>query len=359
MGPVDLRSDTVTLPTREMRRAMQNAPLGDDVLGEDPEVNRLEQSAAELLGKEAALLVPSGTFGNQVSLFAHTQRGEEVILSETSHIVEHEAGAASILASVQLRTVYPNRSWVTWGEIDSRIRKVPDIHFPETGCIAVENALSNGDVQPLSVMREIHDNAAGWGIPVHLDGARIFNAALALGCAPAEIAAQAESVMFCLSKGLAAPLGSVVAGSWEFIARARKLRKIMGGGMRQAGIIAAPGFVALTKMRDRLAEDHETAQALAELLSSCDELQVDIEKVKINMVFCEVRAGSTGAASVSDQDAAERFVRLLGDHGILTYPPENGVIRFVTHYGITGRDIRSIERTLPKVMEELGKGRPG
>ena len=351
MGSVDLRSDTVTLPTREMRRAMQNAPLGDDVLGEDPEVNRLEQSAAELLGKEAALLVPSGTFGNQVSLFAHTQRGNEVILSETSHIVEHEAGASSILASVQLRTVYPKESWLAWPEIDSRIRKVSDIHFPETGCIAVENALSNGDVQPLSVMREIHDNAADWGIPVHLDGARIFNAALALGCDPEEIAAQAESVMFCLSKGLAAPVGSVVAGSEDFITRARKLRKILGGGMRQAGIIAAPGFVALTKMRDRLAEDHETAQALAELLSCCDELRVDIEKVKINMVFCEVRAGGD-----KDEDAADRFVSLLREHGVLTYPPENGVVRFVTHYGITHRDIRQIGKIVPKVVRELREG---
>lgn len=355
MGPIDLRSDTVTLPTKEMRRAVQNAPLGDDVLGEDPEVNRLEQSAADLLGKEAAILVPSGTFGNQVSLFAHTQRGNEVILSETSHIVEHEAGAASILGSVQLRTVYPKESWLTWPEIDSRIRKVPDIHFPETGCIAVENALSNGDVQPLSVMREIHDNAAACRIPVHLDGARIFNAALALGCEPDEIAAQAESVMLCLSKGLAAPVGSIVAGSGAFIARARKLRKIMGGGMRQAGIIAAPGLIALTKMRDRLAEDHETARELAGLLAGYDELRVNQDKVKINMVFCEVRAGSDkdedAAASVPvGESPAHRFVRRLGEHGVLTYPPENGVIRFVTHYGITLRDIKRIGKILPDVL---------
>jgi threonine aldolase len=352
MGVIDLRSDTVTLPAKEMRKAMQHADLGDDVLGEDPEVNRLEKTAAEILGKEAALLVPSGTFGNQLSLFTHAERGNEVILSETSHIVEHEAGAASILASVQLRTVCPKESWLSLGEVDSRIRKVSDIHFPKTGCIALENALSNGDVQPLSAMGRIHDKALEHRIPVHLDGARIFNAALALACGPEEIAAQAESVMFCLSKGLAAPVGSVVAGGSEFIARARKLRKIMGGGMRQAGIIAAPGLIALTKMRDRLVEDHETARTLAGILAGCDELEVDLDRVKINMVFCTVRAADETSA-VRDWDRAASFVRLLGGHGILTYPPENGVIRFVTHYGITGRDIRYIEKILPKVMEEL------
>jgi threonine aldolase len=341
---IDLRSDTVTLPNEKMRKAMYDAEVGDDVLREDPTVNRLEALSAEVLEKEAALFVPSGTFGNQLALFTHTERGNEVILSEESHIVEHEAGAASVLASVQLRPVMPENSFITWEEIEPRVRKADDIHYPKTGCIAVENGLSNGDVQPITGMMENYIGAQEWGIPVHMDGARIFNAAIALKNEPAALAAYADSVMFCLSKGLAAPAGSVLAGSAGFIEKARRIRKIMGGGMRQAGVLAAPGIIALTDMRARLAEDHANAEALANIFASYDILDVDRERVKMNMVFLRVKG---------EENRGERFVQLLSEDGILTYPPENGKLRFVTHYGVTDDHIRYIETFLPSIIEKL------
>lgn len=341
---IDLRSDTVTQPTELMRKAMYEAEVGDDVLREDPTVNRLESLAAEILGKEDALFVPSGTFGNQLALFTHTDRGNEVILSESSHIVEHEAGAASVLAAVQLRAVQPEESYLTWEEIEPRIRKEENIHYPATGCIALENGLSNGDVQLISEMMEIYIGAQEWDIPVHLDGARIFNASIALKNEPCAVAAYADSVMFCLSKGLAAPVGSILAGTEEFTEKARRLRKIMGGGMRQAGVLAAAGIIALTEMRSRLAEDHANAEALANIFSTYEVLDVEREKVKMNMVFLRVKG---------EESRAERFVNLLEEDGILTYPPENGMIRFVTHYGITEDHVRYIEEFLPSIIEKL------
>lgn len=323
---------------------MYEAEVGDDVLGEDPTINRLERLAAEVLEKDAALFVPSGTFGNQLALFTHCSRGDEVILSEGSHIVEHEAGAASVIASVQLRTIMPEDSYVTWEEIEPRIRKGLDIHYPVTGCIAVENGLSNGDVQPMSSMMEIYLGAQEWDVPVHMDGARIFNAAIALKNEPSAVAAFADSIMFCLSKGLSAPVGSMLVGTEEFIARARRLRKKMGGGMRQAGCIAAAGIVALTEMRTRLAEDHANAEALANIFASYELLEVDRERVKMNMVFVSVKG---------EESRAEQFVELLREDGILTYPPENGMLRFVTHYGITEDHIRYIEKFLPSIIEKL------
>ncbi len=341
---IDLRSDTVTLPTEKMRKAMYDAEVGDDVLEEDPTIKRLEELSAEILEKEAALFVPSGTFGNQLCLFTLANRGNEVVLSEESHIVEHEAGAASVIASVQLRAISPEKSYITWEEIEPRIRKEANIHYPKTGCIAVENGLSNGDVQPMTSMMEIHIGAQEWDIPVHLDGARIFNAAIALKNEPSALAAYADSVMFCLSKGLAAPVGSLVVGNFDFIDYARWQRKIMGGGMRQAGILAAAGLVALTDMRIRLAEDHAHAEALANIFSSYNVLDVARERVKMNMVFLRVKG---------NEERTDRFMRLLQDDGILTYPPENGMLRFVTHYGITEDHIRYIEKFLPSIIEKL------
>ncbi len=338
---IDLRSDTVTVPTEKMRRAIFEAEVGDDVLGEDPTVNELEKLSAEILGKEAALLVPSGTFGNQLAVLTHCSRGDEVILSEDCHIVVHEAAASSIIGAVQLRTVKPLSGRLKAEDIEPRIRKERDIHFPKTGLICLENALSNGDVQTLAEMEEIGSLAQKWNVPVHLDGARVFNAAISLGVKPADIAKYCDSVMFCLSKGLCCPVGSILAGTAKFIEKARKNRKIMGGGMRQAGIIAAPGIVALNEMVDRLSEDHEKARKFADTLAKCKAFKVEPEKVKINMVF----------ADFNEDKIALKFVEELRRKNVLVYPPENGSVRFVFHREITEEDLVYVLSVLPEVAE--------
>ncbi len=345
---IDFRSDTVTKPTGEMRKAMAEAEVGDDVLREDPTVNRLEARAAEILGKEAALFVPSGTFGNQAALFTHCDRGNEVILSDSCHIVEHEAGAASMLASVQLRTVAPAEQWLTWEEIEPRIRTEKNIHFPDTGCIALENALSSGECQPLAEAEKIYAGAGGYSVPVHLDGARIFNGALALGVEAASIAAAADSVMFCLSKGLSAPVGSLLAGGRDFIEAARVRRKIMGGGMRQAGVLAAAGLVCLDTMRLRLAEDHATAARLREIVGRYSELRVMKQKNPINMVF--FRFADSGAAG-GESHREKTFLDACKKKGYLTYEPEGGWFRFVTHREITDEDVEAFGRDLSGILE--------
>lgn len=340
MKYIDLRSDTVTKPTEKMRKAIYEAEVGDDVLGEDPSVNELEKMSAEMLGKEAAILIPSGTFGNQLAIISHCRRGDEIVLSEDCHIVVHEAAASSVIGAVQLRTVKPLSGRLTAEDIEPRIRKEKDIHFPCTGLICTENALSNGDVQTMEEMKRIKVLAEKWNVPVHLDGARVFNAAISLGVSAAEIAGQCDSVMFCLSKGLCCPVGSVLAGKSDFIERARKNRKIMGGGMRQAGIIAAPGIVALNEMVDRLSEDHEKAKQFADAVAKCDEFKVDPEKVKINMVF----------ADFNDDKKALKFVDGLRRKNVLVYPPENGFVRFVFHREITGEDLVYVLSVLPEVI---------
>jgi threonine aldolase len=346
---IDLRSDTVTRPTPAMRQAMFTAEVGDDVIGEDPTIHRLEALAAEMTGREAALFVPSGTFGNQVCIMTHCRPGHEVIVSELGHIIQHEVGGAAVLSAVQLRTVWPRGSAITWAEIEPRIRRDDDIHFPDTGLIALENAVWDGTVQPLEEMVEIHANARRLGIPVHLDGARIFNAAASLGVPAAVIARLADSVMFCLSKGLAAPVGSMVAGDAAFIHRARKMRKLMGGGMRQAGILAAAGIVALTEMVPRLPEDHRQARRLAEALAARPELELAPDRVDINMVFVRFRPGC-GA------EPEARFVAALRRHGILTYPPEGGRVRFVTHHDVTAADIDRVIASLEPALAEVRAG---
>jgi len=346
---IDLRSDTVTRPTPAMRQAMFTAEVGDDVIGEDPTIHRLEALAAEMTGREAALFVPSGTFGNQVCIMTHCRPGHEVIVSELGHIVQHEVGGAAVLSAVQLRTVWPRGSAITWAEIEPRIRRDDDIHFPDTGLIALENAVWDGTVQPLEEMVEIHANARRLGIPVHLDGARIFNAAASLGVPAAAIACLADSVMFCLSKGLAAPVGSMVVGDAGFIHRARKMRKLMGGGMRQAGILAAAGIVALTEMVPRLSEDHHQARRLAEALAARPELELAPDRVDINMVFVRFRPGC-GA------EPEARFVAALRRLGILTYPPEGGRVRFVTHHDVTAADIDRVIASLEPALAEVRAG---
>ena len=255
MRYIDLRSDTVTQPTEEMRQAMLEAPVGDDVYMDDPTVNRLEEEGARILGKEAALYLSSGTQSNQVAVMTWCKRGDEIIVSDGCHIYEHEVGAVAVLAGANMRTLHFEGGIPDASMIEKSIRGV-DIHFPETTLICMENALSNGRVVPLSVMKEVYQVGQRHHIPVHLDGARVFNAAASLGVDVKEITQYADSVSCCLSKGLCAPIGTLLAGSREFIQRARKNRKMLGGGMRQAGVIAAPALIALTKMPARLKEDH-------------------------------------------------------------------------------------------------------
>ena len=331
---VDLRSDTVTRPTEEMRKAMYEAEVGDDVIGDDPTVQALEHLGAEMLGKEASLFVPSGTFGNQLALFTHCARGAEVILPERSHIVQHEAGASAVISGVQLRTLRPTGGAISWGDVIEIVRIGDDIHYPPTGLIEYENATSEGDIIDLAVMREIAREARQRSIPVHLDGARIFNAATTLGVPASEIADTVDSVMFCLSKGLSAPVGSLVAGPKGFIELARRRRKIMGGGMRQVGVIAAPGLVALREMTGRLAEDHARAAVFADAFRRTGLFEIRPDPPRINMFF--VRFGSARL-----RGRAAELVELLQEKGVLTYAPEDEWIRFVTHREVSDDDISS------------------
>ena len=342
---IDLRSDTVTKPTEEMRKAMYNAVVGDDVIGEDPTVIKLETLAANKLGKEAALFVPSGTFGNQLAIFTHCKKGDEIIVYEDSHIVQHETGAASVIASVQLRIVKPENSYPVWEEIDSQIRKGYNVHYPDTGLIAIENSLSNGYVMPINEMKKVYSGAKKLNIPVHLDGARIFNAAEFLNTDVKEIAKYTDSVMFCLSKGLCSPVGSLLVGTKEFIFKARRLRKLMGGGMRQVGVLAAPGIISVNKMTERLGEDHAKAKRLAEIFSRYDIFNIDVKKVQTNMVFLKINSKINGVE--------DKFVDLLKDNGILTYPHEYKNIRFVLHNDITDADMDYIESRMSGIVKKL------
>ncbi|MBI4571377.1 MAG: low-specificity L-threonine aldolase, partial [Chloroflexi bacterium] len=274
---IDLRSDTLTHPTPAMREAMAKAEVGDDVFGEDPTVRRLEQMAAERMGKEAAVFVASGTMGNLVSLLAHCGRGDEAIVGSEAHVLHYEAGGVPGLGGVQLRPVRNDgHGMIDLDELEATIR-LENVHFPRTSAVCLENTHNRcgGGVLTAEETAAVARIARRHGVAVHLDGARIFNAAVALGVAPSELAAQADSVTFCLSKGLSAPVGSLVCGSAEFVQRARRMRKMVGGGMRQAGVIAAAGIVALETMVDRLAEDHEHAQLLARGLAQLPGIRID------------------------------------------------------------------------------------
>ncbi|MGL6070461.1 low-specificity L-threonine aldolase [Craterilacuibacter sp.] len=326
---LDVRSDTVTQPTPAMREAMFSAVVGDDVYGDDPTVTELEVLAARMLGKDAALFVPSGNFGNQLALLTHCQRGDEVILGDDCHIVWHETGGAAVIAGVQLRTIASDHGVMDPAEIAKRIRVGSDIHWPKTGLICVENAHSSGRVVPLAVMAETAAIARRHGVPVHLDGARVFNAAVHLGCDVQDITQHADTVMCCLSKGLAAPVGSIVAGSADFIARARRNRKLMGGGLRQAGVIAAPGIVALRDMTARLADDHANARLLAGHLAAIPGVSLDPAAVHINMVWFAL------APSID----VDGLMAALHAAGIKANPPEDGQMRIVTHWQISAADV--------------------
>ncbi|MDR1574634.1 MAG: aminotransferase class I/II-fold pyridoxal phosphate-dependent enzyme [Treponema sp.] len=328
---IDIRSDTVTKPTEAMRRAMAQAEVGDDVYGDDPTVNRLEALGAEMLGKEASLFVPSGTFGNELALFTWCPRGTEVVLGEECHIIVHEAGAAAAIAGVQTRCIPAPDGVLQAEEIKRRLRR-QDLHAPATSLICLENAHSSGRVVSLARMDAVKAIAAEWGLPVHLDGARIFNAAAALGCTAADIAARADSVMCCLSKGLCAPIGSLLAGPKNFVEAARLKRKIMGGGMRQAGILAAAGIIALTGHTSLLAADHARAKKLAQGLANIEGIHVDPDALDINMVFFSHEAGEQAGETVGQ----------FRKRGILINPPEGGLFRFVTHYWIGDAELDAI-----------------
>jgi threonine aldolase len=332
---VDLRSDTVTTPTPDMRRAMAEAEVGDDVFGEDPTVNRLEAVAAERLGKEAGLFVVSGTMGNQVSLMAHTQRGDEIILDENSHIYNYEVAALAVLSAVQPRTLRGRHGILDPEDIRQAIRP-PNIHYPRNTLIALESSHNRGGgtVYPLATLREVQNIARSNGLAVHLDGARVFNACVATGTPVREVASQADSVTFCLSKGLAAPVGSVVVGSQAFIDRARRARKMLGGGMRQAGILAAAGLVALEKMVERLREDHENARHLGERLAALPGVTIDLTRVQTNIVIFTVRR--------KDLDAPGLILK-LAERGIKALSMGSDAIRMVTHKDV---DRAGILRTL-------------
>jgi threonine aldolase len=335
---IDLRSDTVTWPTAEMRQAMADAEVGDDVYGDDPTVTALECLAAEILGKEAALFVPSGTMGNQLALMAQVNRGDEVILSDRCHIVCHEAGAAAILSGAQLRCLPVQDGKMSLASIKATIRKDPgNIHSPRTALICLENADSDGLVLDLDYMQEVRSLANQYQIPVHMDGARLFNAALASGVSAAQLAAVADTVQVCLSKGLCAPVGSLLIGSAPVISLARRKRKILGGGMRQAGVLAAAGLIALQKMTARLAEDHEKARWLADqLLLRPDSFEL-ISQPAINMVFFKLRHYPLDGQSL---------VRQLADRNILVNAPEDDIFRIVTHYWVDQSDLDHLVRVL-------------
>jgi threonine aldolase len=339
---IDLRSDTVTEPTPDMRRAMAEAEVGDDVFGDDPTVNRLEALAAERLGKEAALFVASGTMGNLVALLTHCQRGHEAILGDKSHTFLNEAGGAAALGGIHPRTV-PNQpdGTLRLEDVQAAIRG-DNIHFPRTRLISLENTHNFCSGTPLSVeyTRAVGELARARGLALHIDGARIFNAAVALGVDARELAAPADSVQFCLSKGLGAPVGSLVCGARAFIAEARRNRKMLGGGMRQAGVLAAAGLVALTQMVDRLADDHTNARRLAQGLADISGLLPD--PVHTNLVFFQL------APEVKLTEA--EFVRALAERNVRLLALGPRRFRAVTHCWIDASDIEAALTAMRQVL---------
>jgi threonine aldolase len=344
---IDLRSDTVTLPTPAMRKAMYEAELGDDVYGEDPTVNRLEALVAEKLGKEAGLLVVSGTMGNLTALMTHAQRGDEVIMGHLSHTYLCEAGGISVLGGVHVRTV-PNlpNGMIDPADVELAVRDPNNIHFPRSRVVCLENTHNRcgGVVLSPAQMATVREVARRHGLAVHLDGARIFNAAVALGIDASEIAAQVDSVQLCFSKGLSAPVGSAVVGSADYIKEVRRQRKIVGGAMRQAGIIAAAAIVALEEMVDRLAEDHENARVLAQGIKEIEGLDVDLDSVQSDIVMITLTA--------SDVEITD-LVKAFRAEGLMINNIDAGHFRAVTHYGIEREDISEALAILARVMKQV------
>ena len=340
---IDLRSDTVTLPSDEMRQSIANADLGDDVFREDPTINQLESKSSELFGKEAAIFVPSGTMGNLASILAHCDRGTEIILGDKSHTFLYEGGGISAFGGIHSRQL-PNQDDGTLDveEIKSAIRTEND-HFPKTSAIGLENTHNMCFGTPLSVeyINSVALIAKENGLKLHIDGARIFNAAVALNVAVKDLVENADSITFCLSKGLAAPVGSVVCGGEKFIYQVRRNRKALGGGMRQAGILAAAGLLSLNLAESQLLEDHKNAKLLAEGIAQINGLTIDEKKVQTNIIYFGLNSPKlTGSQLVSKME----------DRGIKFFETSSNRFRLVTHYGITRDDIEKTLEVLDKMV---------
>jgi threonine aldolase len=340
MDTIDLRSDTVTKPTEAMRRAMAEAEVGDDVYREDPTVNRLEKRAAEIFEKEAALFVPTGTMGNQIAVRLHTEHGQELICERRAHIVDWEMAMVSAFSGCQLRQVEGERGVLRWERIAAAIA-TPIYYRAQTGLIALENThnMAGGTVTPIAVLEEVWAGAKERGLPVHLDGARVFNAAAALGVSVSALTRGFATVMFCLSKGLCAPVGSMLVGSRALMERGRSIRKMLGGGMRQAGVLAAAGLIALEEMPARLHEDHENARWMAEQIAAMGGCRIDLETVQTNIVIFrpEVRT-------------AAEIVAGLKAKGVLCGTASADEVRFVTHHDV---DRAACERAISALCELL------
>jgi len=338
--PIDFRSDTVAMPSPEMRKAMVKAPLGDDVFGDDPTTNRLMEVAAGRMGKEAATFVPSGTMGNLIGIAVNARRGEELIADADSHAFYYETAGAAAVCGVQIRPVATEAGVMSPRQVAEAVRPRDDPHQPISAAVTFENTHNRhgGVAWPLEALRAASDAAHAQGLRVHLDGARIFNAAVALGVPAAEIAAGADTVTFCLSKGLACPVGSIFCGSAEDVEEAKRWRKRLGGGMRQVGVLAAAGLIALDQMVDRLAEDHGNARTLAEGLSELPGVRCDISRVQTNLVYFDV-----------ETMPAPGFLDECAKRGVISEPTGPHTVRFVTHYGIDAEDIQ----TALKVCEEV------
>ena len=345
MKELDLRSDTVTRPTPEMRHAMAEAEVGDDVYGEDPTVNRLEQQAAEVFGREAAIFLPSGTMGNSIAIKIHTRPGQEVICEQRAHIFNYEMAMLAHFSGCVARPIPAADGILAWPEIRKWI--APKIYYrAQTGLVSLENThnMAGGTIYPQDVFDNVCDEAHAAGLPVHLDGARIFNAAAVLGKPVADLTRKADSVMFCLSKGLGAPVGSMLAGSRDFIGQARVYRKALGGGMRQAGVLAAAGLIALQQMPARLSQDHANARFLADGISAIAGLRV-IGSVPTNIVVFNL--GSSGSNS---HDVSRR----LAEQGVLASGIDADHIRMVTHLDV---DRDGCARAIAAVEAACGRGR--
>ena len=343
MNYIDLRSDSVTQPTQEMRDAMYTASVGDDVYGDDPTVKNLEQLCARKVGKEAGLFVASGTMGNQLAVMTHTARGDEIIISSGSHIVVHEVGAAAVLAGVMLRVVECKDDILTPEIIERTVRPSGDGFMAHTSLVCMENALTNGKVMSLEQMKDVYETSKKHNLPVHLDGARLFNAAVALGVDAKELTKYCDSVMVCLSKGLCAPVGSVLCGSKEFIEKARRNRQLLGGGMRQAGFVAACGIIALEKMVDRLRDDHDNAKYMAQRLNKIKGVNVLMDNVDVNMVFFKL-------------DKPKEFIHALPgkmlEHGIKMAGEEGGLLRFITNNDVSRSDVIRVCDVFESILKE-------
>jgi threonine aldolase len=344
MRIIDLRSDTMTKPTDAMRRAMAEAQVGDDVFGEDPTINRLEEMAAARLGKEAALFVASGTMGNLVSQLAYCGRGDEIILGSLSHSFFFEQGGSAAVGSIHPRTV-PNQpdGKLALEDIEAAIRG-DNVHFPISRLIILENThnLCNGCPLDIDYMNSVEKIASRHKLKIHVDGARFFNAAVALNVNPKDLAQKADSVSFCLSKGLAAPVGSVICGTQDFIDKARRARKVVGGGMRQAGVLAAAGIVALNEMVGRLADDHANAKKLAMGLTEIPGISINPDHIQTNILFFEI---------TREDMTPEQFVQKIDAEGIRMLPVGPRQVRAVTHYHITAEDIDQALSVISRVMD--------